>query len=47
MRDDHEAHEAHGPVDDAWVLLPIAVGVVIGILLAVIFALQSAAPALT
>ncbi|MGI8757575.1 MAG: hypothetical protein ACR2MB_17310 [Acidimicrobiales bacterium] len=51
MHDDHghgdDHHEAHGPADDAWVLLPLVVGAVIGIVLAVIFALQSAAPALT
>jgi len=50
MVDDHDhAHDddSHGAADDAWVLLPLAVGAVIGIVLAVIFALQSAAPVLT
>ncbi len=45
--DDHDDHGDHGPADDAWVLLPLAVGLVIGLIIAIAFALQSAAPALT
>jgi hypothetical protein len=37
--DDH--HGDHGPVDDKWVLAPILVGFVIGIVLVVIFGLAS------
>lgn len=43
----HDDHGDHGPADDAWVLLPLAVGLVIGVIIAIVFALQSAAPALT
>ncbi|MGI8709477.1 MAG: hypothetical protein ACR2LA_00560 [Acidimicrobiales bacterium] len=43
----HDDHDSHGSGGDAWVLLPIAVGVVIAIVVIAIFALQSNAPALT
>lgn len=35
----HHGHDAHGPADDAWVLIPIGVGLVIGIVLLVVFGL--------
>lgn len=38
---DHDAHDDHGPADDAWVLLPIVVGLVIGLILALVFGLAS------
>lgn len=40
----HDDH-GHGEPDDAWVLLPIAVGLVIGLVLAVIFGFGTHAPA--
>lgn len=43
----HDEHDAHGSGGDAWVLIPLAAGVVIAIVLIAIFALQSQAPPLT
>jgi hypothetical protein len=36
---DAHGHDAHGPADDAWVLIPIGVGLVIGIVLLVVLGL--------
>ena len=37
----HDDHGAHGPADDAWVVPPIAVGLVIGIIVVVLLGLGS------
>jgi len=42
--DDHDDHDDHGPAEDArWVLIPLLVGLVIGIILIAVFGLQSGA----
>ena len=37
--DHHDDHGAHGPADDAWVLLPIVVGIILGVILIVVLGL--------
>lgn len=40
--DDHgHGHDDHGPADDAWVVPPIAIGLVIGIIVVVLLGLGS------
>jgi hypothetical protein len=42
----HDAHEAHGtPEDPRWVLLPLVVGLVIGIIVVAFLGLVPGAPA--
>jgi hypothetical protein len=42
----HDAHEAHGPAEDPrWVLLPLIIGLVIGIVVVAVFGLVPGAPA--
>ena len=39
----HDDHDDHGTGGDAWVLIPIGVGLVIGLIIAVYFGLASGA----
>ncbi len=39
----HDGHDDHGSGGDAWVLVPIGVGLVIGLILALYFGLGSGA----
>jgi hypothetical protein len=41
--DHHDAHDDHGSGGDVWVLVPIAIGLVIGLVLAIWFGLGSGA----
>ena len=41
--DDHDAHDDHASGGDAWVLIPIGVGLVIGLIIALYFGLGSGA----
>ena len=38
----HDDHDAHGEADDKWVLVPLIVGLVIGLAVALYFGLGSA-----
>jgi hypothetical protein len=44
--DDHHGHGDHGPADDKWVLVPIAVGLIIGIIIVAILGIDSGVAAL-
>jgi hypothetical protein len=39
----HDDHGSHGPPDDKWVLLPIAVGLIIGVIIVAFLGLGSSA----
>lgn len=35
----HDDHGAHGPADDAWVIPPVVIGLIIGIIVVVVLGL--------
>jgi hypothetical protein len=42
--DDH-GHDSHGSGGDFWVVPPLVIGLIIGLIIVVVFGLQSGAPA--
>jgi NADH-quinone oxidoreductase subunit L len=43
--DDHDDHDAHGSGGDFWVVPPLVIGLIVGIVLVVLFGLDSGAAA--